>query len=464
MHLVNRLRFEIRCSDEDDAFEVRQNLAALIEDVAREVIDAVCSTYVGADEVVRIDRVEVDLGRLNRHAIERDLAPALRSRFESALLDHVGPRGCAHRAPARGSRLDVLRHVLTTGALPWWEAAEEVDVDAIVIELASAQPDALRTFLRFDVDRSAVWQRIAYQLGTTARRAIVDLLPELAGAYADLAKAFADVAAAPQTRVASTLAEAAIGDPAPLLSEALLRAAPDVLAAPGDRSVIARIARGMTERADAPDALAQSAASLAAEERPPHAPQAQHRKAAVAATTTDVEVETHAGDAVASEHVVRHAGLILLAPFLERLFDACRLRERGRWTGKRGQYAAVHLLRYACTGQRQCAEHALLLEKVCCGVAIDEPLPRDVPLGADHIDEVDRLLAAVVEHWKALKNTSVAALRQTFLTRDGLLARRDGDWLLRVERKTLDVLVDRIPWGYSTLALPWNAYVIHVEW
>jgi hypothetical protein len=70
----------------------------------------------------------------------------------------------------------------------------------------------------------------------------------------------------------------------------------------------------------------------------------------------------------------------------------------------------------------------------------------------------------VIEHWKALKNTSIAGLRATFLARDGLLTQREEDWVLRVERKTLDVLLDRIPWGYSTVAMPWNNYVIHVEW
>jgi hypothetical protein len=35
---------------------------------------------------------------------------------------------------------------------------------------------------------------------------------------------------------------------------------------------------------------------------------------------------------------------------------------------------------------------------------------------------------------------------------------------LQVERKTLDVLLDSIPWGFSTVLLPWNPQPLFVEW
>jgi hypothetical protein len=63
-----------------------------------------------------------------------------------------------------------------------------------------------------------------------------------------------------------------------------------------------------------------------------------------------------------------------------------------------------------------------------------------------------------------LKNTSVNGLRETFLKRDGILSRQENNWRLQVEQKTLDVLLDSIPWGFSTISLPWNGYLIFVEW
>jgi len=55
-------------------------------------------------------------------------------------------------------------------------------------------------------------------------------------------------------------------------------------------------------------------------------------------------------------------------------------------------------------------------------------------------------------------------LRESFLKRDGILTLKENGWLLQVERKTLDVLIDSIPWGYSTIAFSWNERLIFVEW
>jgi len=55
-------------------------------------------------------------------------------------------------------------------------------------------------------------------------------------------------------------------------------------------------------------------------------------------------------------------------------------------------------------------------------------------------------------------------LRESFLKRDGILTQKENGWLLQVERKTLDILIDSIPWGYSTVSFSWNEYLIFVEW
>ena len=70
----------------------------------------------------------------------------------------------------------------------------------------------------------------------------------------------------------------------------------------------------------------------------------------------------------------------------------------------------------------------------------------------------------MITHWSALKNTSIDGLREGFLKRDGLITKKENGWLLQVERKTMDVLLENIPWGYSTISLMWNDYLLTVEW
>ena len=77
---------------------------------------------------------------------------------------------------------------------------------------------------------------------------------------------------------------------------------------------------------------------------------------------------------------------------------------------------------------------------------------------------IESLLRTMIQRWSALGRTSVAGLRETFLQRQGALTQDDEAWRLVVEPRPFDMLLDRIPWGYGTLKLPWMAQVVHVDW
>jgi hypothetical protein len=78
--------------------------------------------------------------------------------------------------------------------------------------------------------------------------------------------------------------------------------------------------------------------------------------------------------------------------------------------------------------------------------------------------EADHLLAAVIEHWGALGTASPDGLREGFLQREGKLEKRQSGWFLHIENKTLDILLDRLPWNLSLLKLPWMEEILKVEW
>jgi hypothetical protein len=73
-------------------------------------------------------------------------------------------------------------------------------------------------------------------------------------------------------------------------------------------------------------------------------------------------------------------------------------------------------------------------------------------------------LQAVIVQAPILGNMSLAGFRGTFLIRDGVLSARDGAWLLRVERQSYDVVLDRIPWTFEWIRFPWMETPLRVEW
>jgi len=164
------------------------------------------------------------------------------------------------------------------------------------------------------------------------------------------------------------------------------------------------------------------------------------------------------------ERRVENAGLVLVAPFLPRLFDVLGLLRGRIFRDEAAAARAVQLLQFLATGEDDAPEFLLALNMLLCGVEPGTPIPRRLEPTAAEIREVEGLLRAVIGHWAALGNTSVEGLRTSFLRRAGTL-RAGGERLdLQVEPRAFDVLLDRIPWAFGIVALPWMPAPLHVEW
>jgi hypothetical protein len=163
---------------------------------------------------------------------------------------------------------------------------------------------------------------------------------------------------------------------------------------------------------------------------------------------------------------IENSGLVLLHPFLERLFVACGLTAEGNFISQNARLTGIQLLQYLCTGEAEHFEFSLNLNKILCGVPTDVPLIRDELLTMDMKKEADELLLAVIGHWSALKSTSIEGFRYTFLSRLGKLTPLNdaNEWRLQIAPQGVDVLLDWLPWGYSYVKLPWMNGVIHTEW
>lgn len=181
---------------------------------------------------------------------------------------------------------------------------------------------------------------------------------------------------------------------------------------------------------------------------------------------TNTKSLTYSEETVLSEGLfVNNAGIILLHPFLPILFDKTGLLEtNNRFISIEAQHRAAIMLHYLWSGGTEYHEWNLTFNRVLVGLSLREVFPPRIILSLDEKQHCEDLLEAVVQHWKALKGSSVAAVRQTFLIRNGKLAWKDKALTLYVERTTTDVLLERLPWGFSTVKLPWLTNMIYTTW
>ncbi|NTX08623.1 contractile injection system tape measure protein [Myxococcus sp. CA040A] len=174
--------------------------------------------------------------------------------------------------------------------------------------------------------------------------------------------------------------------------------------------------------------------------------------------------EKHGGTPI----YIDNAGLVLVSPFIPHLFrelGLSRVDDAGKThLDPEPATRAVHLLQYLVDGRTSAPEPLLVLNKIFCGLSVPTPVPSGIDLTEREQSLCDRLLKALIANWTTIANTSVAGLRETFLQREGRLEQLDDRWKLQVQRKTLDVLVDQVPWSISILTHPWMPQPLYVSW
>ncbi len=161
---------------------------------------------------------------------------------------------------------------------------------------------------------------------------------------------------------------------------------------------------------------------------------------------------------------VQNAGLVLLNPYLKRLFSRFDLLEGKEFKSDEAKEKAVYLLQYLANKNEEPEEFELTLNKILCGIPLGVPIKNPVELTDEEKEVCNGLLTALVQNWKTLKNTSADGLRTSFLMREGSLKREANGWKLVVEKKVYDILLEKLPWGYSMIHFPWMEFPLYTEW
>ncbi|WP_020589084.1 contractile injection system tape measure protein [Desulfobacter curvatus] len=184
----------------------------------------------------------------------------------------------------------------------------------------------------------------------------------------------------------------------------------------------------------------------------------------VTAMGTHSAVASRKWDSKSEPIFVENAGMVLAGPYLSMLFNKLDLLEDKAFKSRYAAEKAVHILEYMVTGEQSAPEYRLMLNKLLCGMEPDRPIHQLFLLEKAQTDLTRELILSMIAHWKVLGKTSVEGFRQSFLTREGRLEATEDAWSLVVAPKPFDMLLDRIPWTFSPIRLPWMDRVLHVHW
>ena len=460
MHRINRIEIELQAQDVPLAQALSERAGRMHPQRIAPVVDRVCGELSGGEAVERIDRLELDLGVVAAEDFEEDfvekLEPALRAALAAALRRQAG------RQPGRSS-LELLETFALTGNLPWWADAPDrrVVADHFVRAAGAAKQGLLALLRRIAVDPGA--------LDRMARACDGDALEALAGREAVDVKI--DVAG--RRALLSALAGEGPGRDAERGQSARRWAAQEA-ANPGaaGHDAAAHDEAGREAAAGAgPRAGGEPAGGEPAQETAPARP-------SLAGQPTGVPTGARPSPSVAviagarrsalerlDEVYVDDAGLVILWPFLQRFFTrAGLLDDDRRFVDEAAVLQAVALIERLATDEPEPLEFQLALPKLLCGRPLESDFRLERPLTPEQLAEGEHLLTAVIDRARALGDASIPSFRVNFLKRRGALTTRDGAWLLQVERQAHDLLLDRFPWSWGWVKLPWMPDPLRVEW
>ncbi|TWJ02461.1 hypothetical protein JN11_01434 [Mucilaginibacter frigoritolerans] len=161
---------------------------------------------------------------------------------------------------------------------------------------------------------------------------------------------------------------------------------------------------------------------------------------------------------------INNCGTVILNPFIKIYFERLALMENNKFINEEARARAVMLLYYLATGMTEAAEFDLALQKILCEHPLEQPLVTNIKLSTKEKRQSNDLLKNVLSYWEPLKTSSIGGFREAFLQRNGNLELKENGWLLKVEQKTIDILLGKLPWGFSTIRHPWMESILSVDW
>ena len=164
---------------------------------------------------------------------------------------------------------------------------------------------------------------------------------------------------------------------------------------------------------------------------------------------------------------IPNAGLIILCPFLPMLFMRLNMlsEDRRSFNSNESKVRAIFILqRLIANEDKEYDEKDLFLNRLLINYPSNEPLPKRLELNQNELSTIDSLLESAKANWEKMRNTSMRGFQEAFLRRAGFIEKTEREWVLTVDERAYDILLDSIPWSYKLVRFPWMENILKVNW
>jgi hypothetical protein len=176
-HSIRKQTITVRCDSQDCAFELRPRISDFNRSHFLPIIERVLSEAGVPGRLIRIERLEVDLGEISLGEFEEVAAARLYRELKDAVEAALGSQSKAAEQAGELSRLELLEWYLLRGTLPYWAASlPAFSAAAWFAEFSQSEPAALAKAVRRVGVHDHALERIVCQLSEGELRRLVALL------------------------------------------------------------------------------------------------------------------------------------------------------------------------------------------------------------------------------------------------------------------------------------------------
>jgi hypothetical protein len=499
-HIINSEVFEFSYAEIEQAFTLQREMDNGLLSKIHSAIDSALNDCDDQEEITRINKLEIDLGEIPFAQISEVIPLKIYRQFKEKLSAGFMARLKTNETEQEkeiADKIKILEFFFLTGSLPWWAGrSKKFSINEAISFLLKNDADNLRDLISRNISNDYFLERLIYQLNREVCEQLFDLVPILSQPITTVEKIIKDSwMTSAQTQKADVPNETnpfIPGSPAQLnndlkiphnettlasqdqarfdLSKNILQKIIDLITnqlSPGSeeqlRSQLKEKIIALFGNSIEIGSLERSIDAMITKDFQP-AFELLKNEIYVKRMSWDLQAENVSVITTGEKIYIQNAGLILTATFLPALFKELKWMDAGKFISKEFQLRGLFLLHYMSTGEIAAPEYTLQLNKILMGLNLEEPTPFSIGLTDNEKQEADQLLTDIITHWIALKNSSVEGFQGSFILRDGLLSYSDGHWLLQVEKKGYDILLEHIPWSWKTVQFDWMDTYIDTEW
>ncbi|MGZ4078460.1 MAG: contractile injection system tape measure protein [Bacteroidia bacterium] len=508
-HIIKRAVIELHIPAADNAMGLQNKALSFFKEKICPMIEKIVDKYSASGETIRIDKLELDFQKFNPENLNEIELRKFEQQIEEKLIKLISEERnnnnfsgdiitAVKKIPKEKADEELFLHLLKNGSLPWWAKTEEsISLDSLAQKVIQQSADSIKKDLKKALVNDAVRKRIAYKLSTEAVEKLISLIstPDLLRFINEIINLLEDENSKRSIyeytlKYFSTYSE---------LNKRLFIST--FVKEKGDVSFAEKLYKGAENKIEEIDVIIKK--SLAdlnehfsdqikkifntkdveeyfsdqiknifnAKEAlecfdPKDAEQKliDKQKTIDKTNEEDLFIET-VYEEEAGDYFIKNSGIIILAPYLSILFKELGLCDDKIFISDEAKEKAAYLLQFLATGNEESfEEHEMVLNKILCGIEIETPLILPFSISEKEKEECLNLLQAVANNWTALKGTSGEGMRDAFFMRDGILEKQSNGWDLKIEKTTIDILLDKLPWGISIIQMPWSTEMVFVNW